>query len=163
MAQMISEIWAGLCEAGLPEVMLYLPDHSASRCHWADTTLVGGIRVALLADQDRQIVRILPVDSCVGIGIASPKGTDPSAYKVEIHRKLHHPGDTWSAPESVIETFPVETLEAAFPSASSPSTPAMWSAPAPPVELPADTPKVDPLLSRWGVAMKAPPPVGFRG
>ncbi len=88
MAQLISEIWEGLRAAGLPEVMLYLADNSASRCHWEDTTLINGVRVALLADQDRQIVRILPVDSCVGIGIASPKGTDPSGYKRVIFNKL---------------------------------------------------------------------------
>jgi hypothetical protein len=88
MGQMISDIWEGLRNAGLPEVMLYLPDQSASRCHWKDTAMIGDVRVALLADQDRQIVRILPVDSCVGIGIASPKGIDPSGYKTVIYRKL---------------------------------------------------------------------------
>jgi hypothetical protein len=88
MAQLISEIWEGLRDAGLPEVMLYLPDNSASRCHWNETALIGETRVALLADQDRKIVRILPVDACTGIGVASPKGTDPSGYKAVVQRKL---------------------------------------------------------------------------
>src|SRR5262249_23627201 len=88
MAQLISELWSGLRDAGFPEVMLYLPDNSAARCHWDETALVGEVRVALLADQDRKIVRILPVDSCTGIGIASPKGTDPSGYKPIVHAKL---------------------------------------------------------------------------
>ena len=48
---LITEIWAGLNDAGMPEVMLYLPDGSAYRCHWNDTALIGTVRVALLADQ----------------------------------------------------------------------------------------------------------------
>src|SRR4051812_8182897 len=88
MAQLISDLWAGLRAAGLPEVMLYLPDNSACRCHWNDTAEIDGIRVALLADQDRQIVRIVPIDTCVGLGIASPKGVDPTGYKLLIHKKL---------------------------------------------------------------------------
>src|SRR5262249_56236234 len=88
MGQLISEIWEGLRAAGLPEVMLYLPDQSASRCHWDDTTMVGGVRVALLADQDRKIVRILPVDACTGIGIARPKGTGPSGDKAIVQGQL---------------------------------------------------------------------------
>ena len=72
MVQLISEIWSGLRDAGMPEVMLYLPDHSASRCHWDDTVEIGGIRVALIADQERQIVRLLAVDTCTGIGVATP-------------------------------------------------------------------------------------------
>ena len=88
MASLISEIWEGLREAGLPEVMLYLPDNSACRCHWDDTAEIGEVRVALLADQDRQIVRIVPVDTCVGIGVASPKGIDSSGYKLFVQKKL---------------------------------------------------------------------------
>ena len=45
---LITEIWAGLNDAGMPEVMLYLPDGSAYRCHWNDTALVGAVRVALV-------------------------------------------------------------------------------------------------------------------
>ena len=88
MAELITELWEGLREAGLPEVMLYLPDGSASRCHWDDTSLVGLTRVALLADQDRNIVRIVPVDSCSGIGIASPKGVDPVSHRAIVRGKL---------------------------------------------------------------------------
>ena len=88
MAELISEIWSGLRDAGLPEVMLYLSDGTASRCHWDDTAIVGNIRVALLGDQERKIVRIMPVDFCVGIGIASPKGTDPMSYRGFVQNKL---------------------------------------------------------------------------
>jgi hypothetical protein len=88
MPDLITEIWAGLSDAGLPEVMLYLPDGSAYRCHWDDTATVGSVRVALLADQDRKIVRIVPVDQCHGIGIAAPKGTDPAGYRSVVQAKL---------------------------------------------------------------------------
>jgi len=86
---LITEIWAGLKDAGLPEVMLYLHDGSACRCHWDDTALIGDIRVALLADQDRKVVRVMPVHECQGIGIASPKGTDPAGYRSVIQGKLN--------------------------------------------------------------------------
>ena len=72
----------------MPEVMLYLPDGTACRCHWNDTALIGTTRVALLADQDRKIVRIIPIAECKGIGIASPKGTDPMGYRPVIQEKL---------------------------------------------------------------------------
>jgi hypothetical protein len=88
MTDLITEIWAGLKDSGLPEVMLYLPDGSAYRCHWNDTALIGEIRVALLADQDRNIVRVMPVHECQGIGIASPKGTDPMGYRSVVQAKL---------------------------------------------------------------------------
>ena len=88
MADIITQLWSGLREAGLPEVMLYLPDNTASRCHWDDTAVIGNVRVALLADQERKIVRIMPVDLCVGIGIASPKGTDPMSYRGFVQGKL---------------------------------------------------------------------------
>ena len=81
MTDLITQVWSALRDAGLPEVMLYLPDGSAYRCHWNDTSLIGSIRVALLADQDRKIVRIMPIEECKGIGIASPKGTDPMGYR----------------------------------------------------------------------------------
>ena len=68
--------------------MLFLPDGSASRCHWDDTTVIEGVRVALLGDQDRKIVRIMPVDGCLGIGIASPKGIDPMSYRGVVLQKL---------------------------------------------------------------------------
>ena len=101
MAELISEIWMGLRDAGLPEVMLYLPDNSASRCHWDDTTLVGNIRVALLGDQERKIVRLQPVDQCIGIGVAAPKGTDPMNYRAFVKSKLL--GDTGAKVEQPVE------------------------------------------------------------
>jgi len=88
MAEQFTELWQGLRDAGLPEVMLYLPDGSASRCHWDDTALVGETRVALLGDQDRNIVRIMPVDACIGLGIPSPKGVDPIGYRAVVREKL---------------------------------------------------------------------------
>jgi hypothetical protein len=88
MTDLITEIWAGLKDAGMPDVMLYLPDGSACRCHWDETALIGDVRVALLADQDRKIVRIMPIHDCTGIGIASPKGTDPAGYRTVVQAKL---------------------------------------------------------------------------
>jgi hypothetical protein len=85
---MIATIWTGMRDAGLPEVMLYLPDGSASRCHWDDTALIGTERVALLADQERGIVRIVALSACAGIGIASPKGTDPSGFRSVVRGRL---------------------------------------------------------------------------
>ena len=89
MTDLITQVWIALRDAGLPEVMLYLPDGSACRCHWNDTALIGPIRVALLADQDRKIVRIMPIEECKGIGIASPKGTDPMGYRPLVLEKLN--------------------------------------------------------------------------
>src|SRR6516165_7157410 len=88
MIDLIAQLWGALRDAGLPEVMLYLPDGSACRCHWDDTALIGQTRVALLADQDRKIVRIMPVEECKGIGIASPKGMDPAGYRTLVQGKL---------------------------------------------------------------------------
>jgi hypothetical protein len=88
MTDLITEIWSGLNDAGMAEVMLYLADGSAYRCHWNDTTVVGSVRVALLADQERKIVRVVPLQDCKGIGIASPKGTDPAGYRSFVHEKL---------------------------------------------------------------------------
>jgi hypothetical protein len=88
MTDFIAAIWAGLKDAGMPEVMLYLSDGTACRCHWDETALVGSVRVALLADQERKIVRIVPVHDCRGIGIASPKGTDPAGYRTVVQGKL---------------------------------------------------------------------------
>ena len=88
MAETITQMWVGLRDAGMPEVMLYLPDGSASRCHWADTAMINGMRIALLADQDRGIVRIMPVESCVGIGVASPKGVDPAGYRATVRERI---------------------------------------------------------------------------
>src|SRR5919202_2696623 len=94
MTDQIAQMWEGLRDAGIPEVMLYLPDGSASRCHWNDTAPVGVLRVALLADQDRGIVRVIPIDSCTGIGVPSPKGTDPVGYRSVVQGKLlAAPGD----------------------------------------------------------------------
>ena len=41
MTDLIAEIWAGLKDAGMPDVMLYLSDGSACRCHWNETALIG--------------------------------------------------------------------------------------------------------------------------
>ena len=88
MIDLIAEIWSGMKDAGMPDVMLYLPDGSACRCHWDETALIGEVRVALLADQDRKIVRIMPIHDCTGIGIATPKGTDPAGYRTVVQAKL---------------------------------------------------------------------------
>jgi hypothetical protein len=88
MTDLIAEIWAGMKDAGMPEVMLYLSDGSACRCHWDETALIGTVRVALLADQDRKVVRIVPIHECKGIGIASPKGMDPAGYRSVVQSKL---------------------------------------------------------------------------
>jgi hypothetical protein len=138
LAELISEIWAGLRAAGIPEVMLYLPDQSASRCHWDDTVMLGGTRVALVADQERKIVRILAVDSCIGIGVPSPKGVDPSGYKAIVYGKLNGTAtDDVPAPAEVEE-----------PVAAAAPVPAPPSAPAP--TPPEPTPRVDPAPARWG-------------
>src|SRR5271170_8089399 len=89
MTDLITDIWCGLKDAGMPDVMLYLSDGSACRCHWNETALVGSVRVALLADQDRKIVRIVPIHECKGIGIASPKGMDPAGYRSVVQAKLN--------------------------------------------------------------------------
>ncbi len=88
MPDLIAEIWEGLKDAGMPDVMLYLSDGSACRCHWDETVLIGKVRVALLADQDRKVVRIVPIQDCRGIGVASPKGTDPAGYRSVVQSKL---------------------------------------------------------------------------
>lgn len=88
MNDMIERLWVGLRDAGLPEVMLYLADGTACRCHWEETAQIGQTRVALVADQERGIVRIVPLEACAGIGIASPKGTDPRGYRANIQTKL---------------------------------------------------------------------------
>ncbi|APW60906.1 hypothetical protein [Paludisphaera borealis] len=88
MTDLITQVWMALRDAGMPEVMLYLPDGSAYRCHWDDTAQLGDTRVALLADQDRKIVRLMPVQECQGIGVASPKGVDPMGYRSVVRGKL---------------------------------------------------------------------------
>lgn len=88
MTDLITKVWMALRDAGMPEVMLYLPDGSAYRCHWDDTAELGDTRVALLADQDRKIVRLVPVQECKGIGVASPKGVDPMGYRSVVRGKL---------------------------------------------------------------------------
>jgi hypothetical protein len=88
MADLITDLWSKLRDAGMAEVMLYLPGGAASRCHWDDTALIGDTRVALLADQERSIVRIMPISECEGIGIPAPKGVDPVGYKSVVHNKL---------------------------------------------------------------------------
>ncbi len=154
MAQLISEIWQGLRDAGLPEVMLYLDDNSASRCHWDETTMIGEVRVALLADQDRKIVRILPVDACTGIGIASPKGVDPSGYKGVVRLKLAQKfgGEIIEEPEAMEEP----------PEAQAPLPAAVIAPPAPATE-PAAAPKSDTIASRFAVNMKAHAPANRVG
>ncbi|CAN5729168.1 hypothetical protein BH23PLA1_BH23PLA1_29120 [soil metagenome] len=92
MTDMVTQLWENLRSAGIPEVMLYLPDGSACRCHWENTALIGSIRVALLGDQERGIVRIIPISACAGIGIPSPKGTDPNGYRSVIQQKLADQG-----------------------------------------------------------------------
>ncbi len=158
MAQLISELWEGLRNAGLPEVMLYLADNSASRCHWDDTTLVNGVRVALLADQERQIVRILPVDSCLGIGIASPKGVDPSGYKRFVFNKLTN-GDDTDDEEEIVEDFP--NHETVIDVTPAPPPPPVAQTLPPPAAAPSPPPKPDPLASRFGVAMRPATPNRF--
>jgi hypothetical protein len=90
MTDLITHLWSALRDAGLPEVMLFLPDGTACRCHWNDTAMIGDTRVALLADQDRKIVRIMPVSDCKGIGIASPKGVDPMGYRPLVQEKIYN-------------------------------------------------------------------------
>jgi hypothetical protein len=88
MSETITQIWSGLRDAGIPEVMLFLPDGTASRSHWEETAMIGPIRVALLGDQERKIVRVVPVDSCTGIGIATPKGIDTSCFRGMVQSRL---------------------------------------------------------------------------
>ena len=155
MAQLISEIWEGLRDAGLPEVMLYLDDNSASRCHWDETTLIGDVRVALVADQDRKIVRILPLESCTGIGIASPKGTDPSGYKSVVMIKLCKQfGGEFQEEKPFGEPEPL----AAAPPTVAAAVPPPPPPPPPPQADPVPPPKPDALASRFGVTMKATAP-----
>jgi hypothetical protein len=163
MAQLISELWSGLRDAGFPEVMLYLPDNSAARCHWDETALIGEVRVALLADQDRKIVRILPVDSCTGIGIASPKGVDPSGYKPIVHAKLLQKlgildagGETTNEQALHSATASGPELSGAVSPPPPPPAPPQYAAVDDPPDESAPAPKPDSLLSRWGVAMKPP-------
>jgi len=144
VAQIISEIWSGLRDAGLPEVMLYLDDNSASRCHWDDTAVIGGVRVALLADQDRKIVRILPIDSCTGIGVASPKGVDPSGYKPLVQNKLRERFE----PEAVRAERDAAAPAAAGPAAEETPT-VVDQAPAVEPPPPPAAAKPDPLAGRW--------------
>jgi hypothetical protein len=89
MSESITQIWSGLRDAGMPEVMLFLPDGTASRSHWDETAMIGSTRVALLGDQERKIVRVVPVELCVGIGVACPKGIDTSNFRSMVHGKLN--------------------------------------------------------------------------
>lgn len=84
----ITSLWESLRDTGLPEVMLYLSDGGAYRCHWDDTVMLGDTRVALLGDQDRGIVRIIPVEACIGLGVPSPKGVDPLGYRSVVREKV---------------------------------------------------------------------------
>ncbi len=89
MSESITQIWSGLREAGMPDVMLFLPDGTACRSHWEETAIIGSIRVALLGDQERKIVRVIPVDACIGIGVATPKGIDTSCFRGMVQSKLN--------------------------------------------------------------------------
>ncbi|RUL88871.1 hypothetical protein [Tautonia sociabilis] len=105
MGDLILELWKQLRDAGMPEVMLFLPDGSACRCHWDNTAQMGPTRVALLGDQERNIVRIVPISSCAGIGVASPKGTDPNAYRAVIQDRLAGSvSASPSSPDAVVTT-----------------------------------------------------------
>ncbi len=108
MTDLITQLWDAMREAGLPEVMLYLPDGTACRCHWDDTAMIGPTRVALLADQDRKIVRIMPVGECQGIGIASPKGTDPMGYRPVVQEKLRQAFGPGEMDRVNVGTHPLE-------------------------------------------------------
>jgi hypothetical protein len=88
MSESITQIWSGLRDAGMPEVMLFLPDGTASRSHWEETAMIGAMRVALLGDQERKIVRVVPIESCIGIGIATPKGIDTSCFRGMVQSRL---------------------------------------------------------------------------
>jgi hypothetical protein len=88
MSESITQIWSGLRDAGMPDVMLFMPDGTASRSHWDETAIIGGIRVALLGDQERKIVRVVPVESCIGIGLATPKGIDTSCFRGMVQGRL---------------------------------------------------------------------------
>jgi hypothetical protein len=88
MSESITQIWSGLRDAGMPEVMLFLPDGTASRSHWDETAMIGATRVALLGDQERKIVRVVPVESCIGIGVATPKGIDTSCFRGMVQGRL---------------------------------------------------------------------------
>ncbi len=88
MTDLMTGLWEGLRDAGLPEVMLFMADGTASRCHWDQTVMVGEVRVALLGDQERNVVRVVPIRDCAGIGLASPKGTDTSTFRSIVRARL---------------------------------------------------------------------------
>ena len=170
MTQLISEIWEGLCSAGLTEVMLYLPDNSAARCHWRDTAVIAGVRVALIADQERKIVRIVPVDSCAGIGVASPKGVDPTGHRSFVLNKIVNqfpqPTDPFAvaaeAPEPEHHPAPSEVPAATSHAEPPPPPPAPPTAPEPepPVVPPPIAPAAPGRLGAMtrGLESKAPAP-----
>ena len=145
MSELISELWEGLRAAGLPEVMLYLPDSSASRCHWKDTTMIGDVRVALLADQERGIVRILPVDSCRGSGSPARRGSTRQGTR----RSSSGGSPSTSAANSRSRS----RSRSMSPRRRTPPPQA-----APPEPAPEPPAKPDMLASRWGTAQKQSPP-----
>jgi hypothetical protein len=108
---LIATLWEGLRDAGLPEVMLYLPDGTASRCHWDDTAVVGGLRVALLGDQERGIVRLVPLRACEGIGVPAPKGVDPCGYRPQVRERLA----ALIAEDAEADTLEMEALSLSAP------------------------------------------------
>ena len=116
--------------------------------------MIGEVRVALLADQDRKIVRILPIDACTGIGIASPKGVDPSGYKGIVKQKLakQFGGEIIEEPEAMEEPLAAQVLP-----------PVAAIAPPAPAPEPPAAPKTDTVASRFGVNMKAHSPANRAG
>src|SRR5271169_6795642 len=40
------------------------------------------------SDLERKIVRVIPVESCIGIGIATPKGIDTSSFRGMVQNRL---------------------------------------------------------------------------
>ncbi len=151
----ITMIWQGLRDAGMPEVMLYLPDGTASRCHWDNSLVIGTMRVALLGDQERNIVRLVAVEDCNGVGIPSPKGTDPMNYRTVVQNRLRQAldfeespevNDTTTAPEAE-QVEPTVTPTAPTPSTTptspgSPVTPSVATSYVPPVSPSSSVPSI---------------------
>ena len=149
----ISEMFAKLHESGLSEVMLYLPDGGASRCHWRDTAQLGDVRVAMLGDQERGIVRIIPLDNCAGIGIPAPKGVDPNGYKAVVTKKvndLYGGGGTDSSQTD-------ETAQTTDSAPEPPTSPAEATTAATPASIPA--PPIPPPTSLPGGPPRVPSPL----
>jgi hypothetical protein len=76
--------------------------------------MIGAIRVALLGDQERKIVRVVPVESCIGIGVATPKGIDTSCFRGMVQSKL---GERCARPVPPRPGVPISPSAAINPSA----------------------------------------------